>query len=267
MLLMMLLLTISSIITAQNVTGKISDEKGEPLVGVSVLVKGTQTGAISDVNGAYSVVADKNATLVFSFIGYLPKEEAVNGRSTIDLGLEVDPKTLGEVVVVGYGTQKKVTVTGAVATLQGDKIIKSPATDISNSLAGRLPGLVVIQQSGEPGNDGATISIRGTNTLGNNSPLIVIDGIPDRDGGLGRLSPRDIESISVLKDASAAIYGARAANGAILITTKRGKTGKPTVTYDFNQGWSQPATIPKMSNASEYAKIMNEIPMRSTSEG
>ena len=261
MLLMMLLLTISSIITAQNVTGKISDEKGEPLVGVSVLVKGTQTGAISDVNGAYSVVADKNATLVFSFIGYLPKEEAVNGRSTIDLGLEVDPKTLGEVVVVGYGTQKKVTVTGAVATLQGDKIIKSPATDISNSLAGRLPGLVVIQQSGEPGYDGATISIRGTNTLGNNSPLIVIDGIPDRDGGLGRLSPRDIESISVLKDASAAIYGARAANGAILITTKRGKTGKPTVTYDFNQGWSQPATIPQMSNASEYAKIMNELPI------
>lgn len=258
---MMLLLTISSIITAQNVTGKISDEKGEPLVGVSVLVKGTQTGAISDVDGKYSVVADKNATLLFSFIGFLPKEEAVNGRSTIDLGLEVDPKTLGEVVVVGYGTQKKVTVTGAVATLQGDKIIKSPAMDISNSLAGRLPGLVVIQQSGEPGNDGATISIRGTNTLGNNSPLIVIDGIPDRDGGLGRLSPRDIESISVLKDASAAIYGARAANGAILITTKRGKTGKPTVTYDFNQGWSQPATIPQMSNASEYAKIMNELPI------
>lgn len=261
LLLMMLLLTITTLTTAQNVTGKISDEKGEPLVGVSVLVKGTQTGAISDVNGAYSVVADKNATLIFSFIGFLAKEEAVNGRSTINLGLEVDPKTLGEVVVVGYGTQKKVTVTGAVATLQGDKIIKSPATDISNSLAGRLPGLVVIQQSGEPGYDGATISIRGTNTLGNNSPLIVIDGIPDRDGGLGRLSPRDIESISVLKDASAAIYGARAANGAILITTKRGKTGKPTITYDFNQGFSQPATIPKMSNASEYAKIMNELPI------
>ena len=261
LLFMMLLLTISSIITAQNVTGKISDEKGEPLFGVIVLVKGTQTGAISDVDGKYSVVADKNATLVFSFIGFLPKEEAVNGRSSIDLGLEVDPKTLGEVVVVGYGTQKKVTVTGAVATLQGDKIIKSPAMDISNSLAGRLPGLVVIQSSGEPGYDGATISIRGTNTLGNNSPLIVIDGIPDRDGGLGRLSPRDIESISVLKDASAAIYGARAANGAILITTKRGKTGKPTVTYDFNQGWSQPATIPQMSNASEYAKIMNELPI------
>ena len=177
------------------------------------------------------------------------------------MSLETDAKALNEVVVVGYGTQRKVTVTGAVATLKGESIIKSPATDISNSLAGRLPGLVVIQQSGEPGYDGATISIRGTNTLGNNSPLIVIDGIPDRDGGLGRLSPRDIESISVLKDASAAIYGARAANGAILITTKRGKSGKPTITYDFNSGWSQPGTVPKMANASEYAKIMNELPI------
>jgi TonB-dependent starch-binding outer membrane protein SusC len=254
-------LTIFSSAIAQNVTGKISDEKGEPLIGVSVVVKGTNTGGITDVNGMYSVAADKSGTLVFSFIGYLTKEEAINGRSSIDISLAADEKALSEVVVVGYGTQKKVTVTGAVAQLQGEKIIKSPATDISNSLAGRLPGLVVIQQSGEPGYDGATISIRGTNTLGNNSPLIVIDGIPDRDGGLGRLSPRDIESISVLKDASAAIYGARAANGAILITTKRGKSGKPTVTYDFNQGWSQPGTIPKMASSPEYAKIMNELPI------
>ncbi len=255
------ILAISTSTFAQNVKGKISDEKGEPLIGVSVLVKGTTTGGISDVNGEYSLTADKNAILVFSFIGYLSKEEALNGRSVVDMSLEVDTKALGEVVVVGYGTQKKVTVTGAVAQLQGEKIIKSPATDISNSLAGRLPGLVVIQQSGEPGYDGATISIRGTNTLGNNSPLIVIDGIPDRDGGLGRLSPRDIESISVLKDASAAIYGARAANGAILITTKRGKSGKPTVTYDLNQGWSQPTTIPQMASSPEYAKIMNELPI------
>ena len=257
-LLMMFFFTSFANIMAQNVTGKISDDKGGPLPGVSVLVKGTATGGITDDNGMFSLAADKNATLIFSFIGFLTKEEALNGRSTIDISLEADNTALSEVVVVGYGTQKKVTVTGAVAQLQGDKIIKSPAMDISNSLAGRLPGLVVIQQSGEPGYDGATISIRGTNTLGNNSPLIVIDGIPDRDGGLGRISPRDIESISVLKDASAAIYGARAANGAILVTTKRGKSGKPTVTYDFNQGWSQPAVIPQMANASEYAKIMND---------
>jgi TonB-dependent starch-binding outer membrane protein SusC len=246
---------------AQNVKGKVSDDKGQALPGVSVVVKGTNVGSASDANGEYSVAVGKNATLVFTYIGFTTAEVAVNNQSKIDVSLAEDTKALGEVVVVGYGTQKKVTVTGAVVQVQGDKIIKSPSTDISNSLAGRLPGLVVIQTSGEPGNDGAKISIRGTNTLGNNSPLIVIDGIPDRDGGLGRLSPRDIESISVLKDASAAIYGARAANGAILVTTKRGKSGKPTITYDFNQGFAQPARVPQMASSSEYAKIMNELPI------
>jgi TonB-dependent starch-binding outer membrane protein SusC len=260
-LLLMFIFTIFTNAIAQNVKGKVSDDKGQGLPGVSILVKGTNVGAVSDGNGDYSVAAGKNATLVFTYIGYLAQEVTVGGRSAIDVSLAEDSKTLGEVVVVGYGTQKKVTVTGAVVQVQGDKLIKSPAVDISNSLAGRLPGLVVIQTSGEPGNDGAKISIRGTNTLGNSSPLVVIDGIPDRDGGLGRLSPRDIESISVLKDASAAIYGARAANGAILVTTKRGKSGKPTITYDFNQGFSQPARVPEMANASEYAKIMNELPI------
>ncbi|WP_188768608.1 SusC/RagA family TonB-linked outer membrane protein [Emticicia aquatilis] len=260
-LLLMFIFTIFTNAIAQNVKGKIADDKGQGLPGVSVLVKGTNVGSISDVNGEYSIAAGKNATLVVSYIGFVTQEVAVNGRSVLDIALETDTKALSEVVVVGYGTQKKVTVTGAVVQVQGEKLIKSPATDISNSLAGRLPGLVVIQTSGEPGNDGAKISIRGTNTLGNSSPLVVIDGIPDRDGGLGRLSPRDIESISVLKDASAAIYGARAANGAILVTTKRGKSGKPTITYDFNQGFSQPARVPQMANASEYAAIMNELPI------
>jgi TonB-dependent starch-binding outer membrane protein SusC len=248
-------------IIGQTVSGKVTDSKGEALVGVSVQVKGTTNGGVTDVDGKYSVSADKNATLVFSFIGFTSKDVAINGQSTIDVTLATDEQSLSEVVVVGYGTQKKVTVTGAVVAVQGDKIIKSPATDISNSLAGRLPGLVVIQQSGEPGNDGARVSIRGQNTLGNNSPLIVIDGIPDREGGLGRLSPQDIETISVLKDASAAIYGARAANGAILVTTKRGKSGKPTITYDLNLGVAQPTILPKMSNAVEYANIMNELPI------
>ncbi len=260
-LLLMFIFTIFTNAIAQNVKGKIADDKGQGLPGVSVLVKGTNVGSISDVNGDYSIAAGKNATLVVSYIGFVTQEVAVGGRSVVNIALETDTKALSEVVVVGYGTQKKVTVTGAVVQVQGDKLIKSPATDISNSLAGRLPGLVVIQTSGEPGNDGAKISIRGTNTLGNSSPLVVIDGIPDRDGGLGRLSPRDIESISVLKDASAAIYGARAANGAILVTTKRGKSGKPSITYDFNQGFSQPARVPQMSNASEYAAIMNELPI------
>ncbi|MEM1360074.1 MAG: SusC/RagA family TonB-linked outer membrane protein, partial [Bacteroidota bacterium] len=171
---------------------------------------------------------------------------------------------LDEVVVVAYGKQKKATVTGAVVGVEGGALKQSPSVNLGASLAGRLPGVVVIQPSGEPGNDNALINIRGQNTLGNSSPLVVIDGVPDRQGGLARLSPQDIESISVLKDASAAIYGARAANGAILVTTKRGITGKPTISYDFNQGWAQPTVTPEMSSAVEYANIMNELPIYQT---
>lgn len=246
----------------KKITGTIKNNAGEPLIGASVRAKGTTQGALTDDQGRFELtVADDITTLIFSYIGYTTQEVEINGQSTLNVVLEEANSSLDEVVVVAYGTQKKVTVTGAVVGVSGEDIIPSPAVDISNSLAGRLPGLVVIQPSGEPGYDGAIVRIRGTNTLGNSSPLIVIDGIPDRDGGLGRLSPQDIESISVLKDASAAIYGARAANGAILITTKRGKTGKPTVRYDFNQGWSQPTIIPEMSNAVEYANIMNELPI------
>ena len=247
---------------AKPVKGKVTDDAGSPLPGVTVTEKGTTNGAITDVDGKFSLnVKDGASTLVFSFVGFATQEVLVGSQAELNISLKPDVGNLEEVVVVAYGTQKKVTVTGAVTQVQGEKLIKSPAVDMSNSLAGRLPGLVVIQQSGEPGYDGALIRIRGNNTLGNSSPLIVIDGIPDRDGGLGRLSPRDIESISVLKDASAAIYGARAANGAILITTKRGKLGKPLITYDFNQGFSQPTRVPEMSNAYEYANIMNELPI------
>jgi TonB-linked SusC/RagA family outer membrane protein len=250
---------------AKSVKGKVTDDSGSPLPGVTVTEKGTSNGAISDAEGRYSInVKDGASTLVFSFVGFASQEILVGSNSEINVSLKPDVSNLEEIVVVAYGTQKKVTVTGAVTQIQGDKLIKSPAVDLSNSLAGRLPGLVVIQNSGEPGYDGAILRIRGQNTLGNSSPLIVIDGIPDRDGGLGRLAPRDIESISVLKDASAAIYGARAANGAILITTKRGKTGKPSITYDFNQGFSQPTVVPQMSNAFEYANIMNELPIYKT---
>ena len=261
--LVLILGCISLGLSAQTqVSGTITSDDGEPLIGATVLVKGTSTGTITDFEGKYSLeVAEADAVLAISYTGYKPMEVPVNNRSVVDAVLETDLAQLDEVIVVAYGKQKKVTVTGAVVATQGEDLIQSPAVDLSNSLAGRLPGLVVIQTSGEPGYDGASIRIRGQNTLGNSSPLIVIDGIPDRDGGLGRLSPQDIESISVLKDASAAIYGARAANGAILVTTKRGKSGKPTITYDFNNGWSQPTVIPEMSNAVEYAKIMNEIPI------
>ena len=231
---------------------------------VSVLQKGTTNGTITSATGDFSISVPDNAILVFTSVGFTDHEMAVGSNSTINLQLKGLAQYLTDVVVVGYGTQKKVTVTGAVTSVKGENLIKSPAVDLSNSLAGRLPGLVVIQTSGEPGYDGASVNIRGTNTIGNSDPLVVIDGVPERDGGLGRLNPRDIETISVLKDASAAIYGSRAANGVILVTTKKGSTGKPKITYDFNQGWNQPARIPEMSNAFEYANIMNELPIYKT---
>src|SRR5690606_758877 len=135
--------------------------------------------------------------------------------------------------VVGYGTQKKAVVSGAVASVKGAELAKTPTVNLSNSLAGRLPCVTAVQASGEPGYDGSTIRIRGVNSLGNNNALIVIDGVPNRAGGLERLNPNDVESVSVLKDASAAIYGSRAANGVILITTKQGKSGKPQLSYDY----------------------------------
>ena len=241
----------------QNISGSVSDETG-PLPGVSIVEKGTSNGTTSDFDGNYSIsVSDQDATLVFSYLGFVTQEISASSDN-FDITMVSGSDELEEVVVTGYGTQRKATITGAVAAIKGEEIVKSPAVDITNSLSGRLPGLVVIQGSGEPGQDGATINIRGINTLGNSSPLVVIDGIPDRDGGIGRLNPQDVESISVLKDASSAIYGARAANGVILVTTKRGEAGAPKLEYTFNSGWSAPTVLPEMSSSFEYANIMNE---------
>jgi TonB-linked SusC/RagA family outer membrane protein len=259
-----LLLSVN-LLFSQGVNGTVKDQEGAPMVGVTIVVKGTTAGTVSDGDGKFRLnVPPGQNTLTLSYTGYETQEVDITGRSIVDIVMAETATSVNEVIVVAYGTQKKETLTGAVSAVKGADLIKSPSVDLSNSLAGRLPGVVVIQTSGEPGYDGATINIRGINTLGNSSPLIVIDGIPDRDGGLGRLAPQDVESISVLKDASAAIYGARAANGAILITTKRGKSGKPTLTYNFNRGWSQPTVVPKMSDAVEYAKIMNELPIYKT---
>lgn len=242
------------------VKGKVTNDKAEPMPNASVLVKGTTTGVTTGDDGSFSInVPNTRAVLVISAIGYQTREVTVGNQTNIDVVLPVaESGELESVVVVGYGTQKKVTVTGAVAQVKGSELEKSPAVNLSNSLAGRLPGITAMNGSGEPGYDGSTIRIRGTNTLGNTSALIVIDGVPERSGGLERLNPSDIESMSVLKDASAAIYGARAANGVILITTKHGKSGKPRLSYDFNQGWAQPTRIPEMSDAVEYGTIRNE---------
>ncbi|WP_266367562.1 SusC/RagA family TonB-linked outer membrane protein [Tellurirhabdus rosea] len=261
---MMCYLFFSTVVAAlgQNLTvrGKVSDDGGQPLPGVSVVVKGTTTGTVTGPEGNYQLnVPSSNATLVYSFIGYMTKEVPVNNQSTIDLSLATDMKALNEVVVVGYGVQKKETVTGSVVSVKGEQLVKSPAVNLSNSIAGRLPGVVAVNRSGEPGYDGSAIRIRGSNTLNNNDALVVIDGIPARAGGLDRINPADIESISVLKDASAAIYGSRAANGVILITTKRGKSGKPELSYSFNQGWANPTVIPKLTNAAQYTSMLNDL--------
>nr|WP_294871661.1 TonB-dependent receptor [uncultured Pedobacter sp.] len=241
------------------ITGTVSDETGKPLPGVSVIVKGTTTGSITDAQGKYSINAPDNAILVFTYIGYTKIELPVGGKTLLNIQLTPDQTSLNELIVVGYGTQKKETVTGSISQVKGTELVKSPQPNLSNALAGRFSGVVINNRGGEPGYDGSSITIRGQATTGSNAVLVVVDGVPGQIGGLERLDPNDIESVSVLKDASAAIYGNRAANGVILVTTKKGKTGKPTISYSFNQGFSSPTRLPKLADAATYAQIMNEI--------
>ena len=246
----------------QVVTGKVTDsENGQAMPGVNIILKGTTIGAISDAGGNYSVtVPDRNATLVFSFIGYSTIEVPLAGRSVVDVALVSEALSLEEVVVVGYGTQRKETLTGSITAVRNEELTHAPVVGVSNSMAGLLPGVIAVNRSGQPGNT-STILIRGRNTTGDNNPLVVVDGIPGYSGWQ-YINPEDIESISVLKDASAAIYGVRAANGVILITTKRGKAGKPTINYSFNEGLSQLTRVPEMADAVLYAEFVNEYKER-----
>ncbi|MFT2008276.1 TonB-dependent receptor [Pontibacter sp. 13R65] len=245
---------------AITVQGKVTDASGTGLPGVTVLLKGSSTAAPTDIDGNYTLnIPSGNGTLIFSFIGFQTQEVSIDNRSTINVQLTTDAKALDEVVVVGYGTQRKATVTGSISEVEGAAINRSPQPNVSNAIAGRVSGVIINNRGGEPGYDGAEVRIRGLATTGNNDVLIVVDGVPGQIGGLDRLDPNDIESITVLKDASAAVYGNRAANGVILVTTKRGTTGKPTVSYSFNQGISSPTRLPKFADAATYATILNEI--------
>ncbi len=241
----------------QTIAGTILDETGGPLVGVSVVERGTSNGTTTNAQGRYSLsVAGPEAVLVFSFIGYVRQEQAVGTRAQLDLTMAPDTKALSEVVVVGYGTQRKASVTGAVDQVGQQALAGRPVINMSQALQGVSPNLVVQQASGEPGAP-LNINIRGISTLGNNSPLVIVDGIP---GSLDVLNPSDIETISVLKDAgSAAIYGSRSANGVILITTKKGsKTGRTTVTYNGTFGAQTPTLLRQPVEAWEYAMFKNE---------
>lgn len=249
---------IQSTLAQVLVTGKITDENGEAVIGASILIKGTTVGTITDIDGNFTLAASEGDVIVCSFVGYLSQEIAVSSETaTLDIILLPDLIGIEEIVVTAYGTATKATLSGSVATVAGGEIVESPVLNVSNTLAGRVPGLITVSRTGEPGYDESDIYIRGVNTFGDASPLIVVDGVPGRS--MSRLDPNTIESISVLKDASAAIYGAQAANGVILITTKRGTTGKPTVNFSYNLGFLRPTIVPEMCDAAEYATLLNEI--------
>jgi TonB-dependent starch-binding outer membrane protein SusC len=241
------------------IQGTVYDNNSKPIADASVTVKGANKGVSTNSKGKYSIRANNSDILIFSSVGFATQEELIGNRTVIDVTLQGSSAILNEVTVnVGYGTQRKATLTGSVSSVGGKELQMSPAISVSNSIAGLLPGVVALNRTGEPGYDQADILIRGRNTTGNNSPLVVVDGVQDAPGWQ-QINPNDIESISVLKDASAAIYGARAANGVILITTKRGITGKPVINYSFNQGLSQPTRLPKMADAASLATYTNEL--------
>lgn len=242
-----------------RVKGKVVDAFGA-LPGVNVMVKGAMTGVITDVDGNYEIVAPySKAQLVFSYVGYQPQEVQLKGQHTVNVTMVEDSKALEEVVVVGYATQKKATITGSIATITTKDLKQSPTANLTNALAGRMPGLMANQFSGgEPGVDNADLRIRGASTYGNQTPIFIIDGV-ERDD-MAYLSPEEIETFTILKDASAtAAYGIRGANGVIVITTKRGQASeKPTVSFKASAGVNSPVKFPEYLGSAQYAELYNE---------
>lgn len=242
----------------RTVTGRVTDsESGEALIGVNIMIEGTTTGVITDFNGNYNLTAPgTESVLVFSYIGYNTERIVVGNRNLINVNLVMETSELDEVVVIGYGTQRKLTVTGAIGNIEADEIIKSPTSSINNALAGRAAGVMTIQSTSEPGRDFAEIFIRGRATTGNTQPLILVDGI-ERD--ITRLDPNEVESINVLKDASAtAVFGVRGANGVIVVTTKTGHLAtKPTISFSYNYGLQGYNRVPRSLPAVEFMKNYN----------
>ena len=241
-----------------TVSGVVNDENGMPIPGASILLKGSSTSTISDFDGKFKIVAPANGTLIISFIGYSSLQESINKRSSLTVKLVSESQNLNEVVVVGYGTQKKSVVTGSISSVKAKDLESLPITRVEQALQGRVSGVSIAANAGQPGS-ASTIRIRGFTTLNNNDPLWVVDGVIIDNGGIGYLNQSDIESIEVLKDgASGAIYGSRAAAGVILVTTKKGKSGKINVNYTGFSGVSQAAKKINLLDASQYTTIMNE---------
>lgn len=238
------------------VTGTVIDMDGEPVIGANIIEKGTTNGIITDVNGGFSLQVSPDAVLQISYIGYNTREVAINNQSSITIRLTEDTQAIEEIVVVGYGVQKKENLTGAVSAIMGDDLMKRPVGQTSVALQGIAPGVTITQQSGQPGQDAGTIRIRGIGTLNDSNPLVLVDGTAM---DLNSVDPNIIESVSVLKDAaSSSIYGSRAANGVILITTKRAKNKEFSVSYNGYAGWQTPTDLPDKVNAIDHMVMLNE---------
>ena len=242
----------------KKITGRVTDEKGESILGASVWVKGFSIGTLTNTAGVYSLTLPANAkTVLFSYMGFKSKEISIENATTINVVLEESSIGMGEVVVVGYGTQKRSTLTGSIAIVNSEEILKAPVGNVTNSLTGRTLGVVTAERSGKPGADQADIFIRGRATTGNSAPLIIVDGA--ERPSFGDLDPNEIESISVLKDASqTALFGIKGGNGVILITTRQGKEGKPKVTYTGNFSMQTYSAIPQTLDAFNSASLLNE---------
>lgn len=242
----------------KRISGKVKDENGDPVLGATILVKGYSKGTVSNSDGSYSLLLPENARIILiSYIGYKPKEIVIGSADIYNVTLEDASLGISEVVVVGYGTQKKSTLTGSVSSVKSEVILRAPVANVTNALTGRMPGVVTAQRSGKPGADQADIFIHGRATTGDSSPLIIVDGA--ERPSFGDIDPNEIESISVLKDASqTALFGIKGGNGVILITTKSGKEGKPRITYTGNFALQTYATIPKTLDAFNSASLLNE---------
>ena len=250
---------IESILQQKTINGKVLDATGEPIIGANVLVKGTTNGTITDIDGNFTLNVPTECVLQISYIGFNTQEIKVTSTTNdITVNLKEDSKTLEEVVVVGYGTQKKVNLSGSLSTINVSELTESrPITNVSHALAGLAAGVNVQMSSNQPGNDNASIKVRGQGTLNDSSPLVIIDGA---EAGINTVNPQDIESMTVLKDAaSSAIYGSRAANGVILITTKQGKSGKVKLDYNGYVSFTSPTIPSSMNPVSNYADYMEYI--------
>ena len=258
--LMLLFTFMVTAISAQSVKGVVLDSNGDPVIGATIKVDGTGTGAVTDLNGNFSLNADANASLTVSYVGFVAQTVKVGGRSNLKVVLKEDQKSLNEVVVIGYGTQRREAVTGSVANIGGEKLNQVAATNVAYALAGRMPGVVMTQTSSQPGAE-MQIRIRGQRSLSaSNDPLIVLDGIPFM-GNLSDINPADIKSMDILKDASAtAIYGSRGANGVIMITTTKGSQGSPAkVTYNMYAGFKKVFHKYPMMNGKQFVALRDYL--------